>query len=39
VGCVSAIVRPNAAAVSANMRRKRRPIARRGVHHCAPLQL
>src|SRR5271157_6307707 len=36
---VSVIVRQTHASVSANVRRKRRSVARRGVHHCAPLHL
>jgi hypothetical protein len=39
VRCVSTIVRPTPASVSDNLRRKRCSIARRAVHHCAPLQL
>ena len=39
VRCVSTIVRLEPASVSDNVRRKRRSIARRAVHYCAPLQL
>ena len=37
--CVSTIVRRTPASVSDNLRRKRPSIARRAVHHCAPLHL
>ena len=39
VGCVSAIVRRMPVSVSGNVPRKRRSIARRTVHHSAPLHL
>jgi hypothetical protein len=39
VRCVSTIVRRSPASVSANVRRKPRSIARRAVHHCAPLHI
>jgi hypothetical protein len=39
VRCVSPIVRLKPSSVSDNVRRKRRSIARRAIHHCAPLQL
>jgi hypothetical protein len=35
--CVSTIVRRRPDSVSGNVHRKRRSIARRAVHHCAPL--
>jgi hypothetical protein len=37
--CVSANVRQTAASVSGNVRRKQCSIARRAVHHCAPLHI
>jgi hypothetical protein len=37
--CVSMIVRRRPGSVSADVRRKRRSIARRAVHHCAPPHL
>jgi hypothetical protein len=39
VRCVSTSVRRTPASVSDNVRRERPSIARRAVHHCAPLQL
>jgi hypothetical protein len=39
VRCVSTIVRRELASVSDNLRRKPAFIARRAVHHCAPLQV
>jgi hypothetical protein len=38
VHCVSTIVRRTPASVSDNVRRKRRPIVRRTVHHYTPIQ-
>jgi hypothetical protein len=37
--CVSTIVRRMPASISANVRRKWHSIARRAVHHCAPLRV